>query len=658
LALQPWQGVQLISELAISRRFEPHSNADDQNNTGHAWLTSLVIEEQPLRLGAFSPGNIGGQLRYRNKSSDYRDIDRSDVVEFDRRWNLASTQISQEEILESALTYAPVAGWRFFGNVGNLKRGTEEKSNRWEAGTMLVKPRWPELRYQIENIDRREPASSAVSDPTSSWLRQRGTLQWTLGRFKPLAGYEAEDRKDEIADTTAGFRFESMTAGLNWQTNKYLSLATTFNKRDDDTRLRTGLIPKSTAWSQNYSLTLSQWKTLAFGLNYTHRERDFKDAGTSDSRADLADIQLQLAPFRRALAADGFYQITNTQASKQERVYLQVPRGEGNYRFDPELNQYVPDPVFGDYILRVLNTEEFVPIAEVRLRGKIRLQFGQFFPAVKADAKKPLQPAAWWQRALSALSTETFVRVEEKTQERDVWEIYRLNLSKFQNDSTTLYGLQSLQQDLHLWESRRDRSVRYRLTALRELNNQFLEGSARRDQMQHELRLILALSPKLTSQTELLASEENLTYDIPGRSDRRLRLRQADIEFSYRPQPILEVANAAGLIYDRDFNAAASQKALTVYGFSLRPRVTYSWRGKGRWRGEVEWIQISSDPSGQTIPYEMAKGNRAGRTFRWNAAFEYRLAGNINVSLSYLGRREPDFPRTQHLGKMEMRLFF
>ena len=78
----------------------------------------------------------------------------------------------------------------------------------------------------------------------------------------------------------------------------------------------------------------------------------------------------------------------------------------------------------------------------------------------------------------------------------------------------------------------------------------------------------------------------------------------------------------------------------------------------GRWRGEVEWTRISADPPGQVIPYEMAEGNREGTTFRWNATFEYRVAGNINVSLSYLGRREPGLPRAQHLGKMEMRLFF
>jgi hypothetical protein len=579
------------------------------------------------------------------------------VVEFNRRWNLSAAEISQEKILESVLAYLPIAGWRFFGNVGNLKRGAGEKSQRWEAGTTLSKPRWPVLRYQIENVDRREAASPATAAPASSWLRQRGTLSWSLWKFKPLAAYEAEDREDQSADTTAGFRFESMTAGLGWQTNKYLNLSASLNRRDDDTRLARGLVPKSAAWGQSYALNLSQWKTLALGLNYTHRNRDFADASMSDKRTDLADLQFQFAPFRRALTTDGFYQITNTQASKQERVFIQVPPGEGNYRFDPDLNEYVPDPVFGDYVLHVLNTEEFIPIAEVRLRGKMRLKFEQFFPALKKEEEKTRRPSAW-RRVLSALSAETFVRLEEKTQEPEVWDIYRLHLSKFLNDSTTLFGVQSLQQDIFLWENRRDKSVRYRLTAARDLNNQFLEGSSKRQQMQHEWRVTLALSPRLSSQSELRFSNENLTYEDAGRADRKLRLRQADFEFSFRPQSLLELANSFGLIYDRDLIGAPQQQPLTASGFSLRPRVTYSWRGKGRWRGEVEWIQIAADPAGQIIPYEMAKGNRAGVTIRWNASFEYRVAGNVNVSFSYLGRREPETPQLQHLGKMEMRLFF
>ena len=652
LELKPLRGVALISELALSRLdLNQYSSLNDEDNSGQAALLALQIDKQKLRVGQTALGEIDVQLRYRNKSERYRDIDRSDAVEFDRRWNLSSAQAnSREEIWESRLNYAPILGWKWSAGLGSLQRGIAQNSSRWEIGTTLNRARWPELRYQIENIAREE--TNALN---SKWLRQRGNVNWPLWKLRPQLGYEAEDRKDAVIDSTGGFRFESLTAGMGAQVRRGLNLSFTQNERRDDARNARGLLPKSVANTQNYALRLEQWKNFTLGLNYTHRERKFEEAKLgNDTRTDLADVQAQYAPLRRGLTTDWHYQITNTQAARQERVFLSVPRGEGNYRFDDKLNDYVPDPVFGDYILRVLNTEDFVPVVEVRVRGKLRLKLAQ----VLGEKKPQAAPRAWWQRYLAPLSTETFVRLEERTQESDVWEIYRLNLARFQNDSTTLFGAQSVQHDVHVWENQRSKSVRYRFTALRELNQQLLEGRSERTQALHELRLTLALSPKWSSQTELKLNNENVRVNIAGRKSRLVRSRSADVELSYRPRPLLELANVASVLYDRDLFSDKEKKPSDVLALSLRPRLTYSLRGKGRLSSELEWVQVQASPKGQVLPYELARGNREGTTLRWNLAFEYRVSSNVNFSLSYLGRKEADRSQIAHLGKMEMRAGF
>ncbi len=653
---RPVRGVSLISELAISRLDRnQYSSLNDDDNAGRAWLAALQVDKQKLHWGKTALGEIELQLRYRNKAERYRDIDRSDVVEFDRLWNLAPTFTNRgEEILESALEYSPIAGWRWSAGLGSLRRGASQSSSRWEMGTMLKRKRGPELKYQIENITREE--ESAVN---SKWLRQRGNLSWSLWKLRPQFGYEAEDRKDTVVDSTGGFRFESITAGMGVQVRRGLSFSFSQNERRDDTRNARGLLPKSVASTQSYALNLEQWKNLSLGLNYTHRERKFEDAKLgNDTRTDLADLQAQYSPLRRALTTDVHYQITNTQAAKQERVFFQVPRGEGNYRFAEELNDYVPDPVFGDYILRVLNTEDFVPVVEVRVRSKMRWKFAPLLEGGKPKAEAAPRSRSWWRRSLAALSTETFLRLEERTQETDVWEIYRLNLARFQNEATTLFGVQSLQQDLHVWENQRNKSVRYRFTALRELNQQLLEGSSRRNQSLHELRVTLGLSSKLSSQTELTLNNENVHVNISGRTNRFVRSRSAEVELSYRPRPMLELANAAAVIHDRDLFRLIAGKPLSVLALSLRPRLTYSLRGKGRLSSEIEWVQVRAEPQGQVLPYELARGNREGTTFRWNLAFEYRVTGNVNFSMSYLGRKEADRAQIAHLGKMELRASF
>ncbi|MGH7450759.1 MAG: hypothetical protein ACRENG_05405, partial [bacterium] len=649
LEIAPWRGVSLVNELAISQLDQNlYSRLDDGDNTGRALLSTLRIEPQSSKLGRFAL-----QVRYRNKGSRYRDIDRADVVEFNRRWNLSSDAITNnEEMLESSANYSPLQGWNLRGGYGKLNRGVV--SDRWEAGMEFRRAKLPELQYQVESISRDEDSSALpLLSTASDWLRQNGSATYSFWKLKPRLGYETEDRREALADTSAGFRFNSYTASIEAQVLPRLKIGAALNQRDDDTRTQRGIVPKSTAFTQNYSLSLERWKALAADATFTHRERRFDDPRIEDVRADLADLRVRFSPYQRAIDTDWQYQITNTQVSKQQRVYIKVQPGEGNYRFDPGLNDYVIDPSgFGDHVLRVIQTEDFVPVVELRARSSIRINFAGLFRPESPSKEKKEKPGKSWKDYLRLVTSETFIRLEEKTSDPQVWEIYKLNLAHFQKPQFTQFGTQSLRQDIYLWENNRERSLRYRLTALRELNNQFLgEGLLSRKQLRHELRLTLALTPKLSSQTEVVLNRED--KERIGQN-RFVRNRAGTMELSYRPRPLLELAAAAGAAFDEDrFDNTK------VTAFSLKPRSTYSFRGKGRLSGEIEWVQVEATiPAGKSLAYELANGNRPGRTLRWNFALEYRVSTNINLSISYSGRNEPDRPRTLHLGKVEMRAFF
>jgi hypothetical protein len=72
------------------------------------------------------------------------------------------------------------------------------------------------------------------------------------------------------------------------------------------------------------------------------------------------------------------YQISNTATARKEKVYIQVSQGDGNYRYDEELNEYVIDPL-GDYILRILATDEFVPVVKLKASTRLRLDPALYF---------------------------------------------------------------------------------------------------------------------------------------------------------------------------------------------------------------------------------------------------------------------------------------
>jgi hypothetical protein len=648
LELRPWQSLSLVNEAAISNNdLNLYSSRDDGNNVGRAVLSQIDWQPAALRVRGRNLGKPSLQMRYRSRGEKYRDIDRSEVVEFNRRWDIAQQNIVGEDILETTARYEPASGLLVRGGYGSLRRSDDLASDRWEVGTEWSRLLWPSLSYQVEQIHRTLPSSSGNATK-NDWLRQRGAASYVFGRLRPSIGYEGERKTD--ADTTlGGFRFNSYSAGLDLLSWRRMTASANFNYRRDELGAGEKLSPYSTATTQSYAWALESWRALSANLSFTHRERRFEDQTTSDTRTDLADARIRVAPWQRALSTDWHYQITNTQVARQEEIYIKVAAGQGNYSFRDSLNRYVPDP-FGDYVRRVLPTEDFVPVVELRASTTWRFSVAALLRQKKSagQANKTGRLGRW----LSAVSTETQLRIEEKTREREMEEIYRLNLNRFLSDST-IFGSQSLRQDVYLWENNREKSFRYRLNVRKEISRQFLDDQFHLKQIRHELRLTAALTPRISGRFECIRNREDRVYE--NRQDRLLRGNALSADLSYRPQPDLEVATVLGLNLDKD---EFLRPATEVRAIVARPRLVYSFRRKGRLRLEVEWVEVDVSPARRVVPFELAAGNRPGTTLRWNFSFEYRLSANFQATASYDGRREPGRPQTLHLGKIEMRAFF
>jgi hypothetical protein len=644
LDFAPSSTFSLKSELAMSQ-FDAnlYSSKDDGDNQGVAYALKLNFKPGKLSIGAINFGKLelGGKLR--KKSSNFRDIDRTTIAEFNRRWNLSNAVSTFEETIgEFQGLYEPVQGFSFRGGFGRLAKSSSFKSNRWEAQTILKRKNLPNLNYFVEFIDRNDQSISQQS----TWLRQRGHAEFDLRKVKPIFDFEGEIKKDGQADTSqTGFRFDSFTGGLELKPWKSLSASAKYNYRNDKDRQNGIFVPKSVARTQSFSIFLKNWKSISVTASYIHRNRDFADVSVQDTRTDLSDLRIGYAPRNRAVRGNFNYQISNTQVAKQEEIFLLVKEGEGNFRFDEELNEYVPDP-FGDYVRRVITSNEFIPVIEVRTRTDFRLVPKNFF---KSDNKSFLA------KLLFPISTETFFRIDEKTRERDVARIYLLNLNYFQQDSTTIFGSIEFRQDVQLWENSRSFSLRYRYRNRTEKNNQFIAGGQDREVREQAVRIISKLSNQMSARFEFSHSEEDRLFKSVVREDRKVRSNEIGVDLVYRPDRRLELGLKSKLSLNRDIVPDPVTEANLI---SFAPRSTYSLSRQGRFRGEINWTKVFVSPKNRVIPFELADGNKAGTTLRWNFGFDYRVSRNVQASLSYFGRREPNRPKTQHIAKVEMRAFF
>ncbi len=647
MAYTPRPNWQLKTELALSRRDENlFSNRDDRDNNGLAVNARLGLKQQVIRLLDHPLGKIDFSGSYRRVQPDFQFLDRTEEVEKNRKWNLPGQTTRAEEIKELQVSYFPRSQLRFSGGMGENQRGANFYARRWELSSEMAIHRLPTTRYQIEGIRSRELAA----ERTSNWIRQQGSSEYQFWKLKPAVQFQAEAKKESFQDSLQlGFRYYEISPRLQLLDWKKMSIAISLTQRHQDRLEGNAFQPESRALTQTIGWQLQEWRNLSLGLEYTHRERTYADSAVGKKLTDLADFRADYAPLRQALTSSWHYQLSNTQVTRQERIYIKVERGQGNYRYDEDLKEYIPDILTGDYILRVRATNDFVPVVELRVSSTIKFQPELLWRETAGSGSMPQ-----WKKLLTTISSETFFQLEEKTTDPDVAAIYRLKRSHFQNEATTLFGIANFRQDLFWNRNLAKFSVRLRYNQRQDLNNQYLEGGQRLYLVEHQMRLKSQLSPRVSSQLDVENRMEQKKYQIPGRSDKDILANAVILDLSYRPRQILELASK--LQWTHAINRAANK--LEVNFFSVAPRSTYAFRTKGRLRLELELNRVDVRPKNAIVPYEMVGGNRGGTNIRWAAAFDYNVSRYVRAALTWNGRYEESSPRPIYTLRAEMRAFF
>ncbi|MBN1479859.1 hypothetical protein JXA70_06290 [candidate division KSB1 bacterium] len=649
LHFSPLSSINLYSEYAISN-FDKNafSTLDKEDDIGLAQNWTLDVRPNTIKMLGKNVGKLTFTGKYKKVDNTFSDIDRTNEIEYNRRWDVPESMSREEIVKEVRSTYEPFNGFGFGAEYGTISKGNYFFSDRWQAESHFKVNKLPAYRYRLEQIKSNYREKNQLAD----WQRQRGDIEWTIWKLKPFFEYEGEVKKENWADTTfTGFKFDDVGAGLEIRPFEKLLISGRTRQRDDKQYVGYNKFSdKSFANTQNVQIQLQRVREITASLDLTHRVKSYAQSEQDDTRTDLAELRLQLTPWQRALSADWNYRISNTATAKKERLYIKVPEGEGNYRFDEDLNEYVYDPL-GDHVLRILTTDQFIPTIELKTSTRLRLEPKRFFSqsSSKEDSR------SFFEQTMSALSSETYVAIEERTQTDKTMDVYLLRLSSFRQPGNTILGYLQFRQDLYLFERSRDFSLRYRYRTRDELNNQFLEGGEERLERENAVRMTNRLSRLFSSQSELTQKRTARFFNYAGKQNRDIHATQFNADLSYTPSSVLKVALEGRLSWEQD---VVYENPTRVQSYALTPRVTYSFRNRGRLSGEFEWSYVDANPRDRVLPYEMANGRSIGQSSRWDIRFDYRISSVIQATLSYSGRSEPERDRVIHTGRAQVTAAF
>ncbi|MBP6672850.1 MAG: hypothetical protein KA247_06855, partial [Bacteroidetes bacterium] len=418
------------------------------------------------------------------------------------------------------------------------------------------------------------------------------------------------------------------------------------------------LIPQSNSVTQQYSLALREVRNFSFSSLVTLRKKRFEQAFQSNNtnqQTTLVKLQSRYRPFAQGLDIDLLYDASTQRTAKLERYFYKVRKGEGQYIwFDANNNgvadlnderEFRPDRYDGEYISVTLNSDALIPIINLKASSRIRITPSRFI----------LRPESFIERFLTVISSETFVRIEERSTDPNTADIYLLKMSSFLNRNTTQLGTQFFQQDLFLYEYDPEFSFRFRFNQRKSLS-QFSSGVEQNYSRERSLRSRFQLSDDLSNQTDLIFKDDHAVSSSAINQSRIIGSSILSTDLSYRPETNIEI----GIQLETSQSQDRSPRIPVTSDFNGQTlRLVYGFLGNGQLRTEVsrEEILISNLLPGYALPYELTAGRDIGKNFLWSIGAEYRLAGNVQFSLQYSGRTTS---RTDviHTGRMEIRAFF
>lgn len=626
---------QVETELGVSDEDQNlFSSIDDNDNADIAYNGKITLSEQPLSWGEKGLGHLTLGADFRHIGDHYRAPGRIAEVEHGRKWGIREGDIRGETVQEFHARYIPAEQIELSGELGRLSKQNSLEARRLALETRVQKVKWPLVQYRIERIQTKADTGN------TEWIRHQGRAEVRIGRWTPLILYQGEDRSLDGKDR--GFCYDEWTGGVQYERGSFQTRISR-QIRDDRRYQAGGLRPASSARTDRLDLSF-QGGPLTSSLTFTQRRREYSDPDLNDQTSSLADWVLRYAPSRRFVEANLNYRFSSTQMSGLVRDTIRVGPGLGNYRYDEDLQEYVPD-ADGDVIFRTLQTGEFTPVNDCQLGGEFRFWGDPVF----SDRRRMT-------KILRQVKTRTLIRLERQDRTRDFLSVNRSLFNPvWGKDSTTVLGRIAWIHDVEYSPPRSRLFARFRWKRDDSENYQMSGEGLLRKSKETGLQIKTGFSRQTGIMMEYVFRKDEKNYVSGTLSDRDIQSHEWKIEGSYRPRQNLELALQTRIQSARDETPDPVTDAAALF---FAPRVTASFMGRGQCRAELEWGQVRTEPAGRSLPYEMFGGDQPGQTWRWTVLISYRVSGHVMASLNYRGRREPWRERTFQSGQVEIRAFF
>jgi hypothetical protein len=567
------------------------SSLDDDNNDGAAAQMSAAWRTEGDRFGG--PLLSGVNTVVRGQEAEFTPLGRTRAVFLGERWNFTDTTRADETTAEIDGWAERPGRWRAGISGGILERFDLFRSLRQEGRGEWSGGRVTRAAARIETVQRENEADS-LGTVKGDLLRASADVGTRFGFLRPGASYWREDRSDKRgAALLSGQDEEEFGASLGVETPVGVAARVRGALRTTDVVQDSNWVRQSVGTTVETNVEAAPKPTMRLRVSWILRSLDFEpgrpepDRTSTLTRSDLTHEHF-----------NGFF--------RGEYVYETTAR------------------TFLDRLTGAAGGEE----PGLALAASVRVRLGRRnFP----------------------IETETFARVEEETLTDDRGPIYALDFSKYQDDSTTVFGKVVLRQEVTLFPASPKFSVTGRWERIDTEDNQ---ADPQRVEILNErsvLRARNALAPRWTLESQLSLEEDGRRDSATGISDFDLQRFEVREELVWQPVPTRRVSGRGAYVDEQNETNVASIRAWIFGGAASTSILT-----RGRLQADLDWTHPTQI---EGIDVANRFRTRDREQIDWRGSFELRLSESITGSFTVSGRALEGIPTT-HLMRVEARALF
>ena len=401
---------------------------------------------------------------------------------------------------------------------------------------------------------------------------------------------------------------------------------------------------KARTWTVGLFSQPRKWANVS--TNISRRVFEAQRGLNSDSKTQLADIEMRLTPFNRALDGQLTYELDKKLATERREIFTninpftgrEIKPGEGHYVKIDDLH-YREDFEEGDYIKFIQNVDD-KPVSAIDMKLSLRFQPRRLMSRRRGDTtvgskQTELQSSLVW--LANAIRGQAVVNITEEQEDPDPTSLYLLRNLR---NERTIFGRINQRYRLDFAPSPL-LSLDLGFDTNRLLNKQINSRERRRRSRDWEVDLTLNPTSKLSfkakweqrqekEQFTELDPEENASEPI---SDLTQFERTNTLEFNYELSRVLQLGVAGIHEFTADREYLDDVPEARTQTLSLENRLTYSFISKGRFDFTYRLNHGSSEGGIPFTRYNFYEG--VSHEVRTTADYKVRKVTDLLLRFNY-----------------------